>query len=161
MLLILDHLVTGKLELLNDSLHNSHTTRGTHWKDNFAVSDLNLNFLALAVSSTAMTQGRLPDTPLLRSVLNNYNPRRSGEIYVVFAPNWFINDFDGLTVAATHGSPWRYDTFVPIIFAGAGLKHQFVDRKVYTVDIAPTLSIFVGAKQPSGTRGNLLREVLQ
>jgi len=77
--------------------------------------------VALAVSSTAMAEGKLPDTPLLRTVLNNYNPRRSGDIFIVFQPNWFINDFDGLEVASTHGSPWRYDTFVPVMFAGAGI----------------------------------------
>ena len=117
--------------------------------------------VALAVSSTAMSQGRLPDTPLLRSVLNNYNPRRSGEIYVVFAPNWFINDFDGLEVACTHGSPWRYDTFVPVIFAGAGIGPRKVYREIHTVDVAPTLSAATGAKPPSGTRGKVLVEVLE
>lgn len=115
--------------------------------------------VALAVSSTAMAEGRLPDTPLMRSVLNNYNPRRSGEIYVVFAPNWFINDFDGLEVAATHGSPWRYDTFVPVIFAGAGLKPQKIYREIHTIDVAPTLAAIAGSKPPSGTRGKVLVEV--
>jgi len=116
--------------------------------------------VALAISSTAMSEGRLPDTPLMRSVLNNYNPRRSGEIYVVFLPNWFINDFDGLTVAATHGSPWRYDTFVPVIFAGAGLEPQKIYREIHTIDVAPTLAAIAGSKPPSGTRGKVLVEVM-
>ena len=117
--------------------------------------------VALAVSSSAMASGELPDTPVLRSVLNNYNPRRSGEIYVVFQPNWFINDFDGLAVATTHGSPWRYDTYVPVIFAGAGLEPQKIFREVHTVDVAPTLAAAVGTKPPSGTRGQVLVEVLE
>jgi len=116
--------------------------------------------VALAISSTAMTEGRLPHTPLLSSVLNNYNPRRSGEIYIVFAPNWFINDFDGLEVATTHGSPWRYDTFVPVIFAGAGLEPQKIYKEIHTVDVAPTLAAIAGSKPPSGTRGKVLTEVM-
>ena len=104
--------------------------------------------------------GDVPDTSLHRSVLNNFHPKRSGDIYVVFEPNWFINDFDGLVVAATHGSPWQYDTYVPIVFAGAGLEHEIVSRKVHTVDIAPTLSAFLKIKPPSGSQGNLLKEVL-
>ncbi len=117
--------------------------------------------VALAVSSTAMAHGELPDTPLLRSVLNNYNPRRSGDIFVVFQPHWFINDFDGLAVASTHGSPWRYDTFVPVIFAGAGIEPQKVYREIQTIDVAPTLAAIVGTKPPSGTRGEVLAEVLE
>ena len=117
--------------------------------------------VALAVSSTALAQGEFPDTPLMRSVLNNYNPRRSGDIYVVFRPHWFINDFDGLAVAATHGSPWRYDTFVPVYFAGSGIEPQKVFREIHTIDVAPTLAAVAGTKPPSGTRGKVLVEVLK
>jgi len=41
--------------------------------------------------------------------------KRSGDIYLVFEPIVSINDFDGLTAAATHGSPWRYDSYVPVM----------------------------------------------
>ncbi len=76
--------------------------------------------VSLAVSSAALRRGNLPDTHLYRSVVNNFNSKRSGDVFIVFEPNWFINDFDGLTVASTHGSPWEYDTYVPVVFAGAG-----------------------------------------
>ncbi|MEE9157865.1 MAG: alkaline phosphatase family protein [Gammaproteobacteria bacterium] len=99
--------------------------------------------VALAVSSSALRAGRVPDTPLMKSILRNYNATRSGDVYVVFEPNRFINDFDGLSVATTHGSPWRYDTYVPIIFAGMGIPAQRISRRVHTVDIAPTLSLLV------------------
>jgi predicted AlkP superfamily pyrophosphatase or phosphodiesterase len=116
--------------------------------------------VTLAVSSTALREGRFPDTPTIRSVVRNFNPRRSGDIYLVFDPHRFINDFDGLTVAATHGSPWRYDTYVPIMFAGGGIAAQQIARRVESIDIAPTLSLLVGAKPPSGSTGSPLGEVL-
>jgi len=116
--------------------------------------------VSLAVSSTALRRSNLPDTHLYRSVINNFHPKRSGDIYIVFEPNWFINDFDGLTVASHHGSPWNYDTHVPIVFAGAGLHAQTVDRRVLSVDIAPTLSSYLGIKAPSGSVGEPLSEVL-
>ncbi len=116
--------------------------------------------VSLAVSSSALRQGNLPDTALYRAVLNNFNAKRSGEVFIVFEPNWFINDFDGLTVASTHGSPWTYDTYVPIVFAGAGLMGQTVDRRVQTVDVAATLSAYLGIKPPSGSAGEPLTEVL-
>ena len=116
--------------------------------------------VSLAVSSSALRQGKLPDTEIYRPVINNFNPKRSGEVFIVFEPNWFINDMEGLTVASTHGSPWRYDTYVPIVFAGAGLAPQTVDRKVQTVDVAVTLSAYMGIKPPSGSAGAVLEEVL-
>jgi arylsulfatase A-like enzyme len=117
--------------------------------------------VSLAVSSTALRRGNLPDTDLHRAVVNNFNSKRSGDVYVVFEPNWFINDFESLIVAATHGSPWNYDTFVPIVFAGAGLKAETVDRAVQTVDVAVTLSTFMGIKSPSGAVGAALVEVTE
>jgi len=115
--------------------------------------------ISLAISSTALQRGNLPDTALYHSVINNFNPKRSGNIYIVFEPNWFINDFDSLTVASTHGSPWNYDTYVPIVFAGAGLDNEIVTRKIHTVDIAPSLSAYIGTKPPSGSVGDILPEL--
>ena len=115
--------------------------------------------VSLAVSSAALRRGNLPDTHLYRSVVNNFHTKRSGDVFIVFEPNWFINDFDGLTVAATHGSPWNYDTHVPIVFAGAGLEPKIIDRRVHTVDIAPTLSAVLGIRPPSGSVGDPLAEV--
>jgi hypothetical protein len=113
----------------------------------------------LAVSSSTLGSGNLPQAPIIESVLKNYQPKRSGDIYVVFEPHCFINDFDGLTVACTHGSPWRYDTFVPIMFSGPGIATRQVDRTVHTVGIAPTLSQLLGVKPPSGAMSEPLREV--
>jgi predicted AlkP superfamily pyrophosphatase or phosphodiesterase len=116
--------------------------------------------VAAAVSSSALRTASLPDTLLNRAILRNFHPKRSGDIYLVFEPYIFITDFDGLTVASTHGSPWRYDTFVPVMFAGAGLPSERVSRAITPYDIAPTLANVLGVKPPSATIGNPLPEVL-
>jgi type I phosphodiesterase/nucleotide pyrophosphatase len=116
--------------------------------------------VAYAVPSIDLIEGKMPDTRLYRQILRNFNPKRSGDIYLVLEPQWFVNEFDGLTVASTHGSPWRYDTFVPIIFAGNGLSAKAVFREVQTVDIALTLSKYLRIKAPSGATGAPLTEVL-
>jgi predicted AlkP superfamily pyrophosphatase or phosphodiesterase len=116
--------------------------------------------ISLAVPSSALAENRQPDTLLMRSVLNNYNAKRSGDVFVVFEPNVFINDFDGLVVAATHGSPWRYDTHVPVFFAGSGIDKKTVHRSVSPYDVAPTLAARLRIKPPSGAYGQPLVEVL-
>ncbi|MFT5232169.1 MAG: putative AlkP superfamily pyrophosphatase or phosphodiesterase [Candidatus Krumholzibacteriia bacterium] len=121
---------------------------------------LKLPGIAYAVSSTALSRGEVPNTVMTRSVLKNYQADRSGDIYLVFSPNVFINDFEGLVVASTHGSPWRYDTFVPVVFAGAGIEGTEIARPVTPYDIAPTLARYLGVKPPSGATGEPLVEVL-
>jgi predicted AlkP superfamily pyrophosphatase or phosphodiesterase len=127
-----------------------------------AVAEEMMKFegVRLALSSTAITRGEVADTDINRAILNSHNLKRSGDVYVVFEPHWFINDFDGMTVAETHGSPWRYDTYVPVIFAGVGLKPKRVSRHIKTVDVAATLSGYVGTNRPSGARGEVLNEVV-
>ena len=117
--------------------------------------------VAMAATSEAIIEGELPDTPVTRAILRNHHLRRSGDIFIVFEPHAFINDFDGLTVASTHGSPWRYDTHVPVIFAGNGLVPEKVDRRVQTVDVARTIAAFLGTKPPSGACGDVLTEVMR
>jgi len=124
-----------------------------------AAELLQLDGVAYAVSSSALRNDTLPDTVMTRSVLRNFHSKRSGDIYLVFEPNVFINDFDGLTVSSTHGSPWRYDTYVPVIFAGNGLSAARVVRAVAPYDIAPTLAAYLGVKPPSGNVGAVLPEV--
>ncbi|MFZ9037019.1 MAG: alkaline phosphatase family protein [Gammaproteobacteria bacterium] len=116
--------------------------------------------VAAAVSSSARRSASLPDTLLIRSILRNFHADRSGDIFLVFESNVFINDFDGLTVASTHGSPWRYDTFVPVIFAGMNLQPATVNRTITPYDIAPTLAAYLGVKPPSAAIGQPLGEVL-
>jgi len=127
-----------------------------------AVADELAKFdgVAGAVSSTALRNASLPDTLLMRAILKNFHPKRSGDVYVVFEPYVYITDFDGLTVASTHGSPWRYDTYVPVIFAGAGLKSATVSRPVTPYDVAPTLANYLGVKPPSSAIGVPLAEVV-
>ncbi|MEJ2476260.1 MAG: alkaline phosphatase family protein, partial [Desulfobacterales bacterium] len=125
-----------------------------------AAELVNFNGVAYAVPSIDLIEGKMPDTRLYRQILRNFNPKRSGDIYLVLEPQWFVNDFDGLTVASTHGSPWRYDTFVPVIFAGNGLEAKTVFREVETVDIALTLSKYLKIRPPSGATGAALTEVL-
>lgn len=120
----------------------------------------NFNGVAYAIPSIDLIEGKMPDTRLYRQILRNFNPKRSGDIYLVLEPHWLVNDFDGLTVASTHGSPWRYDTFVPIIFAGNDLAAKTIFREVETVDIALTLAKYMNIKAPSGATGAPLIEVL-
>lgn len=117
--------------------------------------------IAYAIPSSDLRSGAVARGKIQDAVLANFHPDRSGDIYVVFEPHWFIADFDGLHVASAHGSPWTYDTHVPVIVAGPGIQPARIARRVETVDVAPTIAAYLGAKPPSGALGVPLVEVLQ
>ena len=81
----------------------------------------------------------------------NQHASRSGDVYVAQAPYWFL--FDKGPVAAMHGSPWRFDTHVPVIFAGPGIDARKVHRHVQTAEVAPTLAALLGMFPPASATG--------
>ncbi|MDC0948490.1 alkaline phosphatase family protein [Gammaproteobacteria bacterium] len=125
-----------------------------------AVADVLSAFdgVSVALSSEALAQARVAKHPLTQAILNNYHPRRSGDIYIVFEPGRLIADFDGLTVASSHGSPWRYDSQVPLILVGAEIPSGEVFRSVSTTSLAPTLANLLHTKVPSGAFADPLVE---
>ncbi len=113
-----------------------------------------------AYAATDIARGAIPADPVAAAVASSFHPQRSGDVHVAFGSQYFINDFDGLSVAATHGSAWRYDQHVPVVFAGNRLKGTQVARPVTPYDIAVTLSNRLGVVPPSGSVGQPLLEVV-
>jgi len=116
--------------------------------------------IALAVSSSDLKNGRLPGSPVIAQIRRNFHPKRSGDVYVLQEPYWFLFTDESIPLCAMHGSPWRYDTYVPIFFAGHGVPAQRIARPVTPYDIAATLAAYLEIKPPSGSVGTPLVEVL-
>lgn len=111
--------------------------------------------IAIALPKIPLTEqrGDFVEAP----IRNNFHPARSGDVYVVQSPYSFL--LDPGAVAVMHGSPWRYDTHVPVIFSGKDITPRKVDRRISTTDVAVTLADLFGATQPSGAAGRVLTEV--
>jgi predicted AlkP superfamily pyrophosphatase or phosphodiesterase len=91
------------------------------------------------------------------AVAHNHHPTRSGDIYIYQQPHWFL--FDRGAIGVMHGSPWAYDSHVPLIFAGPGIKSGVHDRPVHPIDVAPTLSRLLHLAPPATAQGQTLPEV--
>lgn len=98
-----------------------------------------------------------PDQQLFDRIRNNYHPVRSGDIYIVQEPYWF--NFDKGPVRGMHGSPWNYDSHVPVIFFGPGIDARVIHRQVQPADVAPTLAALLGLSPPASSQGKVLPEV--
>jgi len=127
-----------------------------------AVAEEMMKFdgIALAISGTDIKNGRLPESPVIQQIRRNFHPKRSGDIYVLQEPYWFLYTDESLPLCSMHGSPWRYDTYVPIMVAGKNIKSARVSRLVHPVDIVSTLAVCAGTNLPSGAVGNPLAEVM-
>lgn len=100
--------------------------------------------------------------PVARRVLHGFYPPRSGDVIIVFEPYNILFDLpddptDPLS-SATHGSPYSYDTHVPLIIMGRDFARGRYDQPVTPADIAPTLAYVLSVQAPSCSVGRVLSE---
>jgi arylsulfatase A-like enzyme len=62
----------------------------------------------------------------------------------------------GLPRGTTHGSPYHYDRWVPLILLGPGIDPGVVDTPVRPMDLAPTLAELAGISYPDDLDGKAL-----
>ncbi|MBA4056032.1 MAG: alkaline phosphatase [Marivirga sp.] len=92
------------------------------------------------------------------AIIRGYNNRRSGDIVFYLEPGWFEG---GSIQGTTHGSPYKYDTHVPVVFYGHGVKKGSSVRYHRITDIAPTISTLLKIKFPSGSTGQPVEEMFE
>ena len=90
-------------------------------------------------------------------VQNGFNQKRSGDVIFVLAPATLT----GSKTGTSHGTPFSYDTHVPLLFYGQGIKKGSTVKKTVIPDIAATIAALLGIEFPSGTTGIPISEALQ
>ena len=114
--------------------------------------------VAAAFTRTQLLTGGLPESPLARKVSHSFNPKRSGDVFVVLEPYAVpVADVN----RTTHGSPWSYDAQVPLVFWGSAFKPGTYSRPCQPIDLTPTLAAALGLTQPSGAQGKPLSQALK
>lgn len=83
---------------------------------------------------------------------NQYKPSRTGDLQILFHPAW-LNDFEKGT---THGTIFPYDTHIPLVFYGWGVKPGKDYSRTYITDIAPTISALLKIQEPNGSIGKIV-----
>jgi predicted AlkP superfamily pyrophosphatase or phosphodiesterase len=105
-------------------------------------------------------EGVSPTDATARRVLHGFYPPRSGDIILILEAFKYYGAGGGATVA-THGSPYGYDTHVPLMFLGPAFKPGRYAEAATPADIAPTLARILGLQAPSNSVGRVLREGLK
>lgn len=87
-----------------------------------------------------------------------WHRHESGDLVVVPRAYWA---FGAGNSGATHGTPYAYDTSVPLLLMGK----RWIVPGTYAgyaevVDIAPTLAAILGVRKPAGAEGRVLTEAL-
>ena len=106
---------------------------------------------------TELTDPSVRDRPYLQKYRHSYHPERS--------PDYFIRDCEYClispdSIGTSHGTPYDYDTKVPLVFWGTGRAPLVVERTVHTVDLAATVAAFYNLPTPGNLDGIALKEIM-
>ena len=125
-----------------------------NWIINYLSKD---STVARAFTLEDLNEVPLPST--IRSMLNNgYYRKRSGDIQILLKPGYI----DALSnTGTTHGLWNPYDSHIPLLWYGWGIKKGKSNREVYMTDIAPTISALLKIQVPSGCIGHVIEEVMK
>ena len=77
---------------------------------------------------------------ILAKLARSYYAERSPDLEIVLAENTLASS----SLVASHGSPYRYDTHVPLLLRLPGVAPRAIAETVRTVDLAPTLAEILG-----------------
>lgn len=105
------------------------------------------------IRASAFTEGGIKGM-----ITRGYNAKRSGDVVIVLEPGWYGA---GRPQGTTHGSPYSYDTHVPVLFFGAGIRKGMTTRAYTITDIAPTLSLLLDIRLPNGCTGHPVVELFE
>jgi len=92
-------------------------------------------------------------------LFNGHHQMRSGDVIFTFNPEVFKDTLWNRT-GTDHHSGYNYDTHVPLIFSGVGIKKGETLKRTVVTDITPTISALLGISFPNGATGNVLDFVL-
>ena len=123
-------------------------------------------FAAFLVCSGVTAEARPPAAStaqrqdFLQRFARGYYPGRSGQVFVVPREGSFITVPEP-NYAFTHGTPWSYDSRIPILFYGPPfIRPGRFDSPVAQQDVAPTLAALLGMPPPAAATGHVQRQVL-
>jgi predicted AlkP superfamily pyrophosphatase or phosphodiesterase len=152
--------------IMNEQVYFNHDAFSSDPKtggmDILIATELTVNYLlqekgvANAFPKTLLRQGAFNEAGHKGMAIRGYNPKRSGDITIILEPAWYESSS---VVGTTHGSSYTYDTHVPILFFGKGIKHGTSVLPHTITDIAPTLAILLKTKFPNGCTGQPIAEL--
>ena len=108
--------------------------------------------IAAAYTRRELESGSRAGASFFDAIRRSWNPVRSGDVQYAPRSGWMFG-----TSTATHGSPYEYDTHVPLLLWGPRwIRAQASSARVETVDVAPTLARLLQVPAPAASEGRLL-----
>lgn len=151
---IIENVSNGQVFLNHENMEKLHLNTQQIEQDiaNYILTfeGVNQTYTANTMKTTVFAEN------IPANIQRGFNQKRSGDILFVLASGW-INA--GYKTGCTHGSPYQYDTHVPLIWYGFNIPKGETSSKVIIPDIAATIAAILNINAPSACSGQPIKEI--
>ncbi len=138
--------VSNEQVFLNEEKINSLKLNKTELEKNICEFLISQPGISEAYPSDVIKYQSFNSDDYKKLIQNGYKHTISGNVAILLEPAWM--DFS--EKGTTHGSAYNYDTHIPIVFYGSGIKQGECYQHVNITQIAPTISEILEINQPNG-----------
>ncbi|OUS13947.1 alkaline phosphatase [Nonlabens dokdonensis] len=150
---LISNISNGQIFLKRDTiLKNNLSAKAV--EDFIAYTIIDYKHIDKVYTRNALMSGAMQDGTG-KLIQNGFHHKRSGDVIYVLEPAVISYSKTG----STHGSSQSYDTHVPLLFYGNGIKKGSSNARTEIIDIAPTISSLLGISFPNGATGNPIKEI--
>ena len=151
-------------QMANDQVYFNHKTIEAKNINREQLERYVANFLlrfpgvASTMTATDLASSEFSETPK-HLVQKGFYFRRSGDVAIILNPGW-LSDWHRST-GTSHGTPWSYDTHVPLYWWGWKVQNGKSEAAVNITDIAPTVCQMLNIQNPDGCTGKPIQGIVK
>lgn len=149
-------LIDNDQVFLNNNLIDSRKLDGNEMQNRIAGFLVNYPGIARALTRRQLSS-ECSASGLEGFMKNGFCPSRSGDVAYLLNPGLI----EWSNTGTTHGSAYTYDTHVPLLFYGGGIRKGVIEQKIHITDIAPTICLMMGIQPPSGCTGEVIEGLIE
>lgn len=108
-----------------------------------------------------LTDNLINEDKWIELIRKGFDKKRSGDLIIMLEPGYLPEKLDlSPNQGTSHGSGYSYDTHVPLLWYGSGIKKQDLFYPISITDIAPTLTHFLNLQRTGAMTGKPIIDVL-
>jgi hypothetical protein len=141
---------------LNNDLISQKKLKHSAVEDVVASTLIQLPYVERVYTRTELLKHEAGQSQIDSYMASAFFAQRSADVLATFLPYYLFGKS-----GTSHGSPFNYDSHVPLIFYGAGVRPGMYAQQVGISDVAPTLAAILHVETPSGSVGHILEQLIQ
>ena len=158
---LIDNVINLNLYLNHERIDSTHGLNINEVTDFFKKIIQQKESVKNVLLGHDLTEHLVNEDKWVKLIRKGFDKKRSGDLIIMLEPGYLPEKLDlSPSQGTSHGSGYSYDTHVPLLWYGSGIKKQDLFYPISITDIAPTLTHILNLQRTGAMTGKPIIEVL-